>query len=138
MYAGKTFKHYILHILIIIIIIIIITTRSPKTRKKMREKERRQILNSHYNTLLQLLKPRPNTRRMEKTSILEETITMMKALIRTNNMLQERNKEMETEVMETEVVVVISTLLLTLLAVLVLVSSLRPVLYFRVLVVAES
>jgi len=64
----------------------------------MREKERRQILNDHYNTLLQMLKPRPNTRRMEKTSILEETITMMNTLIRTNRMLEERNKEMENEI----------------------------------------
>jgi len=71
---------------------------SPRTRKKQREKERRQILNSHYNTLLGLLKPRPNTRRMEKTTILEETITMMKALLDTNNVLQERNKEMEAQI----------------------------------------
>mmetsp|Transcript_18572 Transcript_18572/g.25838 ORF Transcript_18572/g.25838 Transcript_18572/m.25838 type:complete len:684 (-) Transcript_18572:561-2612(-) len=71
---------------------------SPRTRKKMREKERRQILNAHYNTLLQLLKPRPNTKRMEKTTILEETIQMMQTLIRTNNVLQSRNKEMENEI----------------------------------------
>mmetsp|Transcript_18365 Transcript_18365/g.37051 ORF Transcript_18365/g.37051 Transcript_18365/m.37051 type:complete len:659 (+) Transcript_18365:133-2109(+) len=70
---------------------------SPRTRKKQREKERRQILNAHYNTLLGLLKPRPNTRRMEKTTILEETIAMIKNLMDTNAALQARNKELEMQ-----------------------------------------
>ncbi|GAB5358244.1 hypothetical protein AAMO2058_000441300 [Amorphochlora amoebiformis] len=71
---------------------------SPRTRKKMREKERRQILNAHYNTLLHMLKPQPTNRRMEKTIILEETIEMMRTLIRTNNVLKERNEKMKSEI----------------------------------------
>jgi len=71
---------------------------SPRTRKKNREKERRQLLNQHYDTLLNLLKPRShNARRPEKTTILEETIQMMRTLMRTNSVLEQRNKEMQTE-----------------------------------------
>lgn len=72
-------------------------SQSPRTRKKMREKERRQMLNAHYNTLLRLLRPAPK-RRMEKTTILEETIKLMQTLMETNSMLSKRNKAMEGEI----------------------------------------
>jgi len=73
---------------------------SPRTRKKMREKERRQILNNHYNTLLHMLKPQPTNRRMEKTIILEETIAMMKNLIQTNTILTQRNESMKSQIQQ--------------------------------------
>mmetsp|Transcript_20196 Transcript_20196/g.49529 ORF Transcript_20196/g.49529 Transcript_20196/m.49529 type:complete len:386 (+) Transcript_20196:96-1253(+) len=69
---------------------------SPRTRKKAREKERRNTLNQHYNTLLSYLKPGTN-RRMEKTAILEETIQMLKSLMQNHIQLVTRNRALQME-----------------------------------------
>lgn len=72
---------------------------SPRTRKKQREKERRQILNNHYATLSRFIST-DGKRKMEKTVILGETIEFIKATLGANRRLGQENKELKEQVQQ--------------------------------------